>query len=200
MTSVNASSPIRSSSPSRVMPALLTSTSTGPWCSSTWVNARSTASASVTSHWTPNRPSGAPLPRWVTATESPCSANERAIARPIPRLPPVTSTDLPTCPPSPGCALVEPSASALVAPGQDVPMHRRALVRRPGPQLADGLLTHVERTPVDGGLALRQWHGYVDALLAEGWTTVEVPPADDCPDAVFVEDTVVLYGDLAVIA
>jgi dimethylargininase len=27
-----------------------------------------------------------------------------------------------------------------------------------------------------------------------------VPPADDCPDAVFVEDTVVVYGDLAVIS
>ena len=79
-------------------------------------------------------------------------------------------------------------------------MHRRALVRRPGPRLADGLITHIDRRPVDGHLALRQWHGYVDALLAEGWTTVEVPPADDCPDAVFVEDTVVVYGDLAVIA
>src|SRR4051812_519643 len=78
------------------MPALLTSTSTGPWCSSTSVNARSTASASVTSHCTPKRPSGAPLPRWVTATASPCSAKDRAMASPIPRLPPVTSTDLPT--------------------------------------------------------------------------------------------------------
>jgi dimethylargininase len=28
---------------------------------------------------------------------------------------------------------------------------------------------------------------------------VEVPPADDCPDAVFVEDTVVMFDDLAVI-
>ena len=27
----------------------------------------------------------------------------------------------------------------------------------------------------------------------------QVPPADDCPDAVFVEDTVVVYGDLAVV-
>ena len=27
-----------------------------------------------------------------------------------------------------------------------------------------------------------------------------MPPADDCPDAVFVEDTVVIYGDLAVIS
>jgi dimethylargininase len=29
---------------------------------------------------------------------------------------------------------------------------------------------------------------------------VEVPPADDCPDAAFVEDTVVVHGDLAVIS
>ena len=27
----------------------------------------------------------------------------------------------------------------------------------------------------------------------------EVDPADNCPDAVFVEDTAVVYGDLAVI-
>ncbi|MGB0101441.1 MAG: arginine deiminase family protein, partial [Nocardioides sp.] len=79
-------------------------------------------------------------------------------------------------------------------------MNKRALVRRPGPRLADGLLTHLERTPVDLDLAQRQWEGYVAALHAEGWETVEVPPADDCPDAVFVEDTVVVLGDLAVIA
>ena len=79
-------------------------------------------------------------------------------------------------------------------------MQKRALVRRPGPGLADGLVTHIERTPVDGELARRQWQGYVDALRAEGWETIEVPPADDCPDAVFVEDTVVVYGDLAVIS
>jgi dimethylargininase len=78
-------------------------------------------------------------------------------------------------------------------------MSTRALVRRPGPRLADGLITHIARTPVDADLAVRQWQGYVDALHAEGWETVEVPPADDCPDAVFVEDTVVVYGDLAVI-
>jgi dimethylargininase len=76
----------------------------------------------------------------------------------------------------------------------------RALVRRPGPRLTEGLITHIDRTPVDGDLALRQWQGYVDALQAAGWETVEVPPADDCPDAVFVEDTVVVYGDLAVIS
>src|SRR6478735_7221062 len=79
-------------------------------------------------------------------------------------------------------------------------MSPRALVRRPSPRLADGLLTHLARTPVDAGLALRQWEGYVASLRSEGWDTVEVPPADDCPDAAFVEDTVVVLGDLAVIS
>jgi dimethylargininase len=78
-------------------------------------------------------------------------------------------------------------------------MNRRALVRRPSARLAEGLLTHIERVPVDVDLALRQWDGYVAALRAEGWDVVEVPPSPDCPDSVFVEDTVVMYGDLAVI-
>jgi dimethylargininase len=77
---------------------------------------------------------------------------------------------------------------------------KRALVRRPGPRLPEGLVTHLTRTPVDLDLARRQWHGYVDVLRSEGWEIIEVPPADGCPDAVFVEDTVVVYGDLAVIS
>ncbi len=76
----------------------------------------------------------------------------------------------------------------------------RALVRRPGPLLAEGLLTHLERVPVDVDLARAQWDGYVAALQDEGWATIEVPPADTCPDSVFVEDTVVVFGDLAVIS
>jgi dimethylargininase len=76
----------------------------------------------------------------------------------------------------------------------------RALVRRPGRRLADGLLTHLERRPVDVDLALRQWHGYVAVMNHHGWEIVEVPPADDCPDAVFVEDTMVVFGELAVIS
>lgn len=76
----------------------------------------------------------------------------------------------------------------------------RALVRRPSPRLAEGLLTHLERVPVDADLAVRQWQQYVDALADAGWSCVEVPPIDDCPDGVFVEDTMVVFGDLAVIA
>jgi dimethylargininase len=37
-------------------------------------------------------------------------------------------------------------------------------------------------------------------MQSQGWDLYEVEPADDCPDAVFVEDTVVLYDDLAVLA
>ena len=79
-------------------------------------------------------------------------------------------------------------------------MNTRALVRRPGPRLDEGLLTHLDRVPVDLEKAKRQWLGYVAALQAEGWELYEVEPADDCPDAVFVEDTAVVYSDLAVIA
>ena len=79
-------------------------------------------------------------------------------------------------------------------------MTLRALVRRPSPRLAEGLLTHLERTPVDPDLAVRQWEGYVAALASEGWEIVEVPAAEDCPDSAFVEDTVVVYDDLAVIS
>ena len=79
-------------------------------------------------------------------------------------------------------------------------MTLRALVRRPSPRLAEGLLTHLDRTPVDPDLALRQWEGYVAALAGEGWDVTEVPAAEDCPDSAFVEDTVVVYDDLAVIS
>lgn len=81
-----------------------------------------------------------------------------------------------------------------------MPAIRRALVRRPTARLADGLLTHLERAPVDAGLARRQWDGYVAALADHGWEIVEVPAAPEHPDAHFVEDTVVMHGDLAVVA
>lgn len=78
---------------------------------------------------------------------------------------------------------------------------RHALVRRPSTRLAHGLVTHIDRSDdVDADLAARQWEGYVDALRTAGWTTHEVAPAEDCPDSAFVEDTMVVYGDLAVIS
>ncbi len=78
---------------------------------------------------------------------------------------------------------------------------KRALIRRTSSRLADGLTTHIDRSDdVDVELARQQWESYVDALRGAGWDTREVPPVEDCPDSVFVEDTMVVYGDLAVIA
>ncbi|MFI0982224.1 dimethylargininase [Streptomyces sp. NPDC021093] len=74
---------------------------------------------------------------------------------------------------------------------------RKALVRRPSPRLAEGLVTHLERTPVDVELAHAQWESYVGVLRAHGWETVEVEPADGCPDGVFVEDSVVMFRNVA---
>ncbi|HUY70766.1 MAG TPA: N(G),N(G)-dimethylarginine dimethylaminohydrolase [Gaiellaceae bacterium] len=77
---------------------------------------------------------------------------------------------------------------------------RKALVRRPGARLAEGLVTHVERRPVDVELAAIQWAAYVAALEEGGWAAAEVSAIEGCPDSVFVEDTMVLHGGLAVIA
>jgi len=79
-------------------------------------------------------------------------------------------------------------------------LDRRVLVRRPSSRLASGLVTHIERQPVDVDLALRQWQTYVAALETAGWEVIHVPPMDECPDGVFIEDDVVMYGDRAVVA
>lgn len=74
-----------------------------------------------------------------------------------------------------------------------------ALVRRPSPRLAEGLVTHIERTEIDLDLARRQWSRYVDALRNVGWVVQEVPPLESAPDGVFVEDAVVMYRDVAIV-
>lgn len=74
-----------------------------------------------------------------------------------------------------------------------------ALVRRTSSRLADGVLTHLERRPVDIDLARRQWESYVNVLRDAGWAVREVPTLESCPDCVFVEDAVVMYRDVAII-
>lgn len=75
-----------------------------------------------------------------------------------------------------------------------------ALVRVPASNLADGLVTHIEKSEIDPALADQQWDAYVAALVENGWQTVEVAPADTLPDSVFIEDPAVVFGQLAVIA
>lgn len=75
-----------------------------------------------------------------------------------------------------------------------------ALVRRPSPKLAEGILTHIERSPVDTALAMRQYAIYQETLASGGWQIREVDPAPEHPDSGFVEDTLVVCDDLAVVA
>ncbi|MER6581758.1 dimethylargininase [Nonomuraea sp. NPDC001023] len=74
-----------------------------------------------------------------------------------------------------------------------------ALVRKPGPRIAEGIVTHIEREPVDHERARHQHDAYVAALAAAGWRPVYAEDADHLPDAPFVEDAVVVSGRLAVL-
>jgi dimethylargininase len=76
---------------------------------------------------------------------------------------------------------------------------RVALVRQPSSRMAEGITTHIDRVPADGALAARQHAAYVDAVAGAGWTIREVAAADDLPDCAFVEDTVVVFDDVAVL-
>jgi len=88
----------------------------------------------------------------------------------------------------------------LAAPASfSEPATRTALVRLPSPRMADGEITHIERTPVDVELADEQWDAYVTALTDNGWKTLEVDAAPEAPDSVFIEDAVVIFGDTAVL-
>lgn len=84
----------------------------------------------------------------------------------------------------------------VVAPPQ---VHRVALVRAPATSLAKGELTHLKRKPVKYPKAMEQWQDYVAALEAEGFRVVRVDADDDYPDCVFIEDMVVMLGQVAVL-
>jgi len=78
-------------------------------------------------------------------------------------------------------------------------MARVALVRRPGPLLAAGQLTHLPRRPLDLDRARAQHTAYRTALAEAGWRVVDAPAADDLPDAPFVEDTAVVLDGRVVL-
>jgi dimethylargininase len=75
-----------------------------------------------------------------------------------------------------------------------------ALARAPSGRLAEGIVTHIARSPVDAAVAREQHAAYAAALAAAGWAIRRVPAAEDHPDSVFVEDTVMVREDLAVLA
>jgi len=75
-----------------------------------------------------------------------------------------------------------------------------ALTRAVSPSITRCELTHREREPIDVSLAALQHARYEAALAALGCTVQRLPPEPDLPDAVFVEDTAVVFDECAVIA
>lgn len=78
-------------------------------------------------------------------------------------------------------------------------MKSRAIVRPPGDNFAQALSAQVPRPAINPGLARRQHGEYCAALQAAGLELIELPPDEDHPDACFVQDTAVIFGNLAVI-
>lgn len=78
-------------------------------------------------------------------------------------------------------------------------VHRVALVRAPATTVSKGQVTHIKRKPVRAAKAQTQWEGYVAALEAEGFRIHRVEADDAYPDCVFIEDMVVMLGQVAVV-
>ena len=60
-------------------------------------------------------------------------------------------------------------------------------------------LTYMEREPIDAAVAAAQHRGYRGALEACGARVVTLPPAEEFPDSVFVEDAAIVLDEVAVL-
>ncbi|MGZ8831787.1 MAG: dimethylarginine dimethylaminohydrolase family protein [Thermoanaerobaculia bacterium] len=74
-----------------------------------------------------------------------------------------------------------------------------ALVRAVSPMIAECELTHLPRQPIDATLAAEQHQAYERCINGHGYTLIHVDPAPSMPDGVFVEDTVIVLDEVAVI-
>jgi dimethylargininase len=75
-----------------------------------------------------------------------------------------------------------------------------ALTRSVPPSIARCELTHLAREPIDYPRAVAQHAQYEACLRRLGCGVQRLPDAPDMPDSVFVEDTAVVFDDVAVIA
>jgi dimethylargininase len=74
-----------------------------------------------------------------------------------------------------------------------------ALTREPSPKLSEGEVTYIDRLPVDFELAKQQHRDYCAALAKCGAQVITLPTLVDYPDSVFVEDTMVVVDEVAVL-
>ncbi len=74
-----------------------------------------------------------------------------------------------------------------------------ALCRAVSPAIAACELSFIGREPIDAARAQAQHRNYIAALIAMGVRVTELPAEPALPDSVFVEDTVLLFDELAVL-
>ena len=74
-----------------------------------------------------------------------------------------------------------------------------ALCRAVSPTIADCELSFIGRDAINVAMAHLQHIDYVDCLRKLGATVIELPAEPSLPDSVFVEDTVLLFDELAVL-
>jgi dimethylargininase len=60
-------------------------------------------------------------------------------------------------------------------------------------------LTHLERQPIDVGVARAQHRAYEEALEGLGCRVESLPALDSLPDSVFVEDVAIVLDEIAVV-
>lgn len=74
-----------------------------------------------------------------------------------------------------------------------------ALTRDVSRSIAHCELTHLVREPIDLARARAEHRAYVGVLAELGARVVELPEEPELPDSVFVEDTVLVLGEVAVV-
>jgi dimethylargininase len=74
-----------------------------------------------------------------------------------------------------------------------------AITRAVSRTLAACELTWLEREPIDIDLAIAQHHDYERALTQMGARVISLPEEPDLPDAVFVEDPLLVFDEIAIV-
>ena len=74
-----------------------------------------------------------------------------------------------------------------------------AITRRVSPCIGNCELTYLTRQPIDIRRAHQQQQAYEQVLSDLGLQVISLPPEQELPDAVFVEDTAVVTDEIAVV-
>lgn len=73
------------------------------------------------------------------------------------------------------------------------------ITRKPSRSLSECELTFLERTPIDYDSLMSQHDAYESFFRDNGCEVVSLPAVETLPDSVFVEDTAVIFDELAVL-